>query len=292
MKGKGSKLKKQIPNIILALVFIIGLGIFLYPSISNFLNTWLQNRELSNYTHEVSELSTEKYDKLINDAKEYNANLVGNNLRRNAENIKNTDYPNLLSLDKKGIIGYLSIEKIDVKLPIYHGTSNSALQVGIGHLEGSSLPVEGESVHCVVSGHTGLPSAKLLTDLVELKVGDTFRINVLNERYTYIVDQILVVEPNETDALEIVEGKQYATILTCTPYGVNSHRLLVRGELVNNVIESDVVADATIVDSSTITIILSAILMIILFIVMINIRKRKENKERNNDNNEEEDISK
>ncbi len=291
MKEKKSKLKKQLPNIILALVFIIGLGIFLYPSISDFVNTWLQNRELSNYSHAVAELPTEKYDKLINDAKSYNETLVGNNLRRNAENTKNTNYQDLLSLDKKGIIGYLSIDKINVKLPIYHGTSNSALQVGIGHLEGSSLPVEGESVHCVVSGHTGLPSAKLLTDLVELKVGDSFRINVLNERYTYEVDQILVVEPNETDALEIEEGKQYATIITCTPYGVNSHRLLVRGKLVNNLPEYDVAGDAVVVDSNMITIILSSILMIILFIVMINIRKRKEKKERENENNEKEDIN-
>lgn len=292
MKEKSSKLKKQLPNIVLALVFIIGLGIFLYPSVSDFINTWLQNRELSNYTHAVTELSTEEYDKLLEDARNYNSSLVGKNLRQNADNIKNTNYKKLLSLDKKGILGYLTIEKIKVKLPIYHGTDTSALQVGIGHLEGSSLPVDGETVHCVISGHTGLPAAKLLTDLVELKVGDFFRINVLNERYTYKVDQILVVEPNETENLELIEGKQYVTIVTCTPYGVNSHRLLVRGELIENSVESDVAADAVVVDSSIITIILSVVLIIMLFIVMINVRKRKERKERENLENEKENISK
>ena len=154
------------------------------------------------------------------------------------------------------------------------------------------MPVEGESVHCVISGHTGLPSAKLLTNLVDLKVGDTFRINVLNKRYTYLIDQILVVEPNETESLEIVEGKEYATIVTCTPYGVNTHRLLVRGERLKEVEETEVDSDAVIVDSDMITIILSVILIIIWFVVMINIRRRKEKKEREYKENEKENNSK
>lgn len=279
MKQK-SKFKKQLPNIILALVFVIGFGIFLYPSVSDFINSHMQSKEINRYKHLLADLSTEEYEKKLAEAVEYNNNLVGYNLAQNTERVKDTNYNELLSLDKKGIIGYLTIDKIDVKLPIYHGVDTSILQVGIGHVPGTSLPVESETSHCIISGHTGLPSSKLLTDLVELEVGDTFRINVLNQRYTYEIDQILVVEPNETENLELVPGKQYATIITCTPYGVNTHRLLVRGELKSNIIDSDVSGDAVVVDSNIITIIISVILIIILFIIMISLRRRREKQEK------------
>ena len=296
MKEK-SKFRKQLPNIILALVFVIGFGIFLYPSASDFINSHMQSKEINKYKHLLADLSTEEYERKLADAVEYNNNLVGYNLAQNTERVKNTNYNELLSLDKKGIIGYLTIDKIDVKLPIYHGVDTSILQVGIGHVPGTSLPVESETSHCIVSGHTGLPSSKLLTDLVELEVGDTFRINVLNQRYTYEIDQILVVEPNETESLELVPGKQYATIITCTPYGVNTHRLLVRGELKSNIIDSDVSGDAVVVDSNIITIIISVILIIILFIIMITLRKRREKQEKSiknieRENSNEEDSSK
>lgn len=272
-------MKKQLPNIILALVFIIGLCIFLYPSVSDLINSWLQSQEISKYEQMVSELSTNEYDDMISAAREYNKTLVGNNLTQNIKQAKNSNYKQLLSLDSTGIMGYLYISKIKVRLPIYHGTDASTLQMGIGHLEGSSLPVDGETQHVVISGHTGLPSSKLLTDLVELEVGDTFKIDVLNQRYTYEVDQILVVEPNETDSLEIVEGKQYATIITCTPYGVNTHRLLVRGELKEEKVDAEISGDAIIIDSNVIIPIISIPIIIILFIVMINIRRKRREKE-------------
>jgi sortase A len=176
------------------------------------------------------------------------------------------------------MIGYLKIPKIDVRLPIYHNTDQSTLEVGIGHFKGSSLPVPGETVHTILSGHTGLPSSKLLTDLVELEVGDTFSIVVLNQIYTYEVDQILVVEPDDTDALELTEGKQYATIITCTPYGINTHRLLVRGELIQNTVNTDVANEAFIVDSSIIIAIIAIPLIIILFVIMINVRNKRNKK--------------
>ena len=213
-----NKLKKNLPNVILAVFVIIGLCIFLYPSVSDFVNEWAQNWEVSQYESKVSELSYDIYDNLISEAQEYNKSLVGKNLLFNNENLENTNYKNILSVENSGIIGYLKIPKINVRLPIYHGTDASILQIGVGHLEGTSFPVSGESVHAVLSGHTGLPSSKLLTDLVELEVGDTFSIVILNQIYTYEVDQILVVEPNETDALELVEGKQYATIITCSKF--------------------------------------------------------------------------
>ena len=281
---KKSKLKKNLPNIILALFFIVGLGIFLYPSISDFVNAWVQNKAISKYDNIVSELSFEEYEKMIKEAQEYNKTLIGKTLALNNENAKKTNYKELLSVDKTGIMGYLKIPKIEVKLPIYHTTEPAILQIGIGHLEGSSLPVGGETTHVVVSGHTGLPSSKLLTDLVELKVGDTFNIDVLNQVYTYEVDQILVVEPDETDALEIIDKRQYATIVTCTPYGVNSHRLLVRGFLRDNTINADISSEAIVVDSSIIVPIIAIPLIIILFIVMINIRRMKRGKEVDEEN--------
>jgi len=268
-------MKKQLPNIILALVFIIGLCIFLYPSVSDLINSWLQSQEISKYEHLVSELSYEEYDKLILDAREYNQTLIGNNLTQNVEKTQKERYEKLLSLDRTGIMGYLYISKINVRLPIYHGTDEATLQIGIGHLEGSSLPVDSETQHVIISGHTGLPSSKLLTDLVELEVGDEFKIDVLNQRYTYEVDQILVVEPNETDSLELVEGKQYATIITCTPYGVNTHRLLVRGFLRDDTVDANISGDAIVIDSNVMIPIISIPLIIILFIIMIKLRKRK-----------------
>jgi len=276
---KKNNLKKNLPNIILAVFFTIGLCIFLYPSISDFVNEWAQDREVSQYESKVAEFSYDIYDKMISEAQEYNKSLVGKKLVFNNENTENTNYKDILSVEKTGILGYLKIPKINVKLPIYHGTDTSILQIGVGHLEGTSFPVPGETVHSVLSGHTGLPSAKLLTDLVELEVGDTFSIVILNQIYTYEVDQILVVEPDETDALELVDGKQYATVLTCTPYGVNSHRLLVRGFLRENKVNADISSEAVIIDSSIIVPIIAIPLIIILFIVMINIRKMKRGKE-------------
>ena len=273
-----SKLKKNLPNIILAVFFIVGLCVFLYPSVSDFVNKWAQDREVSQYESIVSELSDDVYRDLISEAQEYNSTLVGHNIVENQENLNEEEYNNLLSVDGSNIIGYLKIQKIDVRLPIYHSTDQSILQLGIGHMEGTSLPVPGETVHTVLSGHTGLPSSKLLTDLVDLEVVDTFDIVVLNQIYTYEVDQILVVEPDETDALELVDGQQYATIVTCTPYGVNTHRLLVRGKLIENVINTDVTSEAVVIDSTIIIPIIAIPLMIILFIIMIKIRNKKKGK--------------
>ena len=282
---KDFNIKKQLPNIILAAVFIVGLCIFLYPSVSDIINSWLQSREINKYERLVSELSTEEYDKMILEAREYNKTLLGNNLTQNIEKSKNTNYKQLLSLDSTGIMGYLYIGKINVRLPIYHGTDASVLQNGIGHLEGSSLPVDSETQHIIISGHTGLPSSKLLTDLVELEVGDTFKLDILNQRYTYEVDQILVVEPNETDALELVEGKQYATIITCTPYGVNTHRLLVRGKLKDETVDANISGDAIIINSKTLIPIISIPLIIILFIIMISIRRKRKEREIDEEDN-------
>lgn len=270
-----AKQRKKLPNIILALFFLVGLCIFLYPFISDFITVFFQHREIEKYENLVSNLCFDEYEKVIKDAQEYNESLTKYKLEENSENTKNNNYNELLSLDKSGIMGYLKIDKINVKLPIYHGTGSSVLQKGIGHLEGSSLPVLGKSTHTVLSGHTGLPSSKLLTDLDKLQIGDVFRIDVLNQVYTYEVDQILVVDPEETEYLEIVDDKQYATLITCTPYGVNTHRLLVRGTLKNNEISSDIQnSDAVIVDLNFVIIIVSiTCIVFVLFVCILNKRR-------------------
>lgn len=278
---KNSKLKKILPNIILAIFFIVGLCIFLYPSVSDFINKWAQDKKVNQYESKISELSNDSYEKIISEAQEYNATLVGKNIVENLETLNEEEYNKLLSIDGSDIIGFLKITKIDVRLPIYHGTNQSVLQIGIGHMKGTSLPVPGETVHTVLSGHTGLPSSKLLTDLVELEVGDTFSIIVANKIYTYEVDQILVVEPDETDALELVDNMQYATLVTCTPYGVNTHRLLVRGKLIEDVVNTDFTNEAVIIDSSIIIPIIATPLMIIIYIMLISIRNKKKGKEEN-----------
>lgn len=275
MKKNKSKFKKNLPNILLAIFFIIGLCIFLYPSVSDLINDYLQNRELNKYQSKISELSNEDYAKIFEKAKNYNSSLVGKTLTDNNQNAKNTDYKNILSIDGSNVIGYLKISKINVRLPIYHGTDPSILQSGVGHIEGTSFPIEGETVHSVLSGHTGLPSSKLLTDLNQLQIGDLFDIVVLNKIYNYKIDQILVVEPDETDALELIDGKNYCTILTCTPYGVNTHRLLVRGELQQTSDNDDFLNEATKINSSIIIIFVSIILMILIFAIMISIRNKK-----------------
>ncbi len=227
---KDFNIKKQLPNIILAAVFIVGLCIFLYPSVSDIINSWLQSREINKYERLVSELSTEEYDKMIAEAREYNKTLLGNNLTQNIEKSKNTNYKQLLSLDSTGIMGYLYIGKINVRLPIYHGTDAAVLQIGVGHLKGSSLPVGGKNTHCVITGHTGLPSSQLLSDVDQLEKGDVFYIDVLKQTLAYEITDIRSVLPDDTESLNIVEGEDYCTIVTCTPYGINTHRLLVTGK--------------------------------------------------------------
>lgn len=226
--------KKYCTNILLITIFIMGLSIFLYPYVSDFINQKVQRKEIEKYKGKVREISYDKYDSMINDAQKYNEQLLYKTIEENTQKADERGYYNLLSLDSSGIMGYLVIDKINVKLPIYHGSDTSTLQNGIGHLKGSSLPVGSISSHVVLAGHTGMPSSKLLTDLVKLEVGDKFQIIVLNKTYTYEVDQILVVEPSDTENLNIEENKQYATLITCTPLGVNSHRLLVRGYLIES----------------------------------------------------------
>lgn len=237
MKKRKKSIANTLLTIILVLVFLVGLSLLLYPTVSDYWNSLHQSRAITGYTEQVADLDTETYDRLWAEAVAYNETLLNKPDRFQMTDEELEEYDQLLRVSGSDVIGYIEIDKIDCYLPIYHGTSESVLQVGVGHLEGSSLPVGGESTHCVISGHRGLPSARLFTDLDRLEEGDTFRLYVLDEVLTYEVDQILVVEPTEVDALAITEGEDYCTLVTCTPYGINTHRLLVRGHRIENVEE-------------------------------------------------------
>ena len=220
--------KSRASTVILIIVFLVGLSLLLYPSVSDYWNSFRQSRAIASYVESVSHLDNQEYRALLEEARAYNASLVGDKTRFSPTEEELAEYLTLLG-STGAAVGYVEIPAIKLTLPIYLGTSETVLQVGVGTMEGSSLPIGGESTHAVLTGHRGLPSATLFTDLDRLVQGDMFHIHILNETCTYEVDQILIVEPAEMDALEIVEGEDYCTLVTCTPYGVNSHRMLVRG---------------------------------------------------------------
>lgn len=232
---KGKKKRISISTIILTVIFLVGLGVMLYPTVSDYWNSFHQTRAIANYDAVVAELDETDYEALFQAAEEYNEKLRGLGAPFSEHEELSELYYSVLDVAGNGIVGYINIPKINVNLPIYHGTSDSVLNVAAGHLEGSSLPIGGEARHSVLSAHRGLPSAKLFTDLDELEVADIFTITVLNQVLTYEVDQILIVEPTQMEALNVTAGQDYCTLLTCTPYGINSHRMLVRGHRVENI---------------------------------------------------------
>ena len=224
-------MRKNLSTIILILIFLVGLSVMLYPSVSDAVNRKHQSRAVAGYAEELEQLSDADYQTYFDAADAYNRQL---NTTPNAFYKPDlvSGYAQTLDISGTGIMGYITIPKISVELPIYHGTDEGVLQVAAGHLEGSSLPVGGAGTHAVISAHRGLPSAKLFTNLDELEVGDRFTITVLNRVLTYEVDQISIVLPTEIDQLLPTEGMDYVTLMTCTPYGINTHRLLVRGKRV------------------------------------------------------------
>ena len=266
------KKKGNFINLILVLILLAGLSLLLYPSVSDYWNSFHQTRAISTYSENVANLDREQYDEIWAAAANYNASL---NQRSNAYLLseeQKQEYEQLLNVSGLGVMGYIEIPEIDVSLPIYHGTEESVLQIAVGHLEWSSLPVGGESTHCVLSGHRGLPSAKLFTHLDKLVEGDIFMLRVLDEVLTYEVDQILIVEPQETASLRIVEGKDYCTLVTCTPYGINTHRLLVRGHRIDNIEQAKtirVTADAVQIEPLLVAPILAIPLLLLHLILLL-----------------------
>ena len=227
-------MKKRVPTILLIVLLLAGVSLLLYPTISDYWNSFHVSQAVAVYAQDVEKLDQAQYDQIWRKAKDYNTALLKRpNLISLSEEEKEV-YKGLLDVNGTGIMGSIEIPKIHLSLPIYHGTDEAVLQIAVGHLEWTSLPVGGPGTHCVLSGHRGLPSAKLFTNLDQMEIGDQFELHVLDELLTYEVDQILVVEPADVSALTIEAGKDLCTLVTCTPYGVNSHRLLVRGRRVEN----------------------------------------------------------
>lgn len=232
-------MKRKISGILFGLMFLLGFAILIYPTVSNQWNTYRQNQLISSYEELIGKMAEEDFTKEWEKANAFNDTIIHNNIfgdvfGENGDDIKNTEYWQILNVGNDGVMGYVSIPKINVKLSIYHGTADDVLQTGIGHLNGTKLPIGGESTHSVLAAHRGLPSARLFTDIDQLERGDMFYIHVLDETLAYQVDQILDMVDKDDDetlqkALQIEEGQDHVTLFTCTPYGVNSHRLLVRG---------------------------------------------------------------
>ena len=279
-------MKKNRSTIILILIFLVGLSVMLYPTVSDYINQKNQSRAVASYSEEVENLSDVDYQAYFDAADDYNRRLAETpDAFYRPEEV--SGYTDTLDVSGTGIMGYITISKIGVELPVYHGTSDGVLQVAAGHLEGSSLPVGGAGTHAVISAHRGLPSAKLFTNLDELEVGDTFTITVLDRVLTYEVDQISIVLPTETDLLQPVEGKDYVTLMTCTPYGINTHRLLVRGKRIENAENQKhirVTADALRIEPIIVAPALAVPVLLVMLVVMLavpHLRKRKNQREEN-----------
>ncbi|MCI7805237.1 MAG: class C sortase [Oscillospiraceae bacterium] len=270
------KRKVSVSTVILVIVFLAGLSVMLYPIISDYWNSKTQSRVIADYDELLSSMDNDTCNALMESAKDYNDKLK--DLYNPLENYNEiTGYDDALDVTGTGIMGYVTIPEIEVELPIYHGTSDKVLNNAAGHLQGTSLPIGGENTHSVISAHRGLPSAKLFSDLDELEKGDRFTITVLNEVLTYEVDKIQIIEPDELDKLEIVDGQDYVTLITCTPYGINTHRLLVRGNRVatESKLSVRVSADAVKIEPILVAPFVAIPILIIFLIVMLGIDKNK-----------------
>ena len=271
-------MKKNKSTLILILVFFVGLSVMLYPTLSDYVNQRNQSRAVANYAQSVDTMTDADYSAYFDAADAFNAQVAANeNALYRPDQL--SGYYDTLDITGTGIMGYITIAKIGVELPIYHGTSDSVLQIAAGHLEGTSLPVGGASTHAVISAHRGLPSAKLFTNLDQLEVGDTFTITVLDRVLTYEVDKITIVLPTQTDDLLVADGKDYVTLMTCTPYGINTHRLLVRGRRVETPDQFKrirVTAEALKIEPIIVApVMVLPMLLILLIGMLLSTRKRK-----------------
>lgn len=276
-KSKRKRFLSSLINVVLILIFLTGVGLLAYPSFSDWWNSFHQTRAVASYIETVADMSAEENEKLWDAAAAYNEELAKTGVKYNLSEEELAEYNSLLNITGTGIMGYIDIPKIKIKLPIYHGVDDAVLQIAIGHLTGTSLPVGGQTAHCVVSGHRGLPSARLFTDIDRLTERDTFTITVLDKTMTYEVDQIRIVLPNELQDLQMVEGKDYVTLVTCTPYGINTHRLLVRAHRIANLADDvRISADALKVDPLIVApIIAASILAVLLVWLILNTYSRK-----------------
>lgn len=275
------KKKSRLTTIILVLMLVIGLGLLAYPTFSDWWNSFHQSRAIASYMQQVASMDTKQYEKMLEEAENYNRKLLTKANRYTLTEEEEAEYNSILDITGTGIMGYVEIPSINVSLPIYHGFDEAVLQVAIGHLLGTSFPTGGKGTHCAISGHRGLPSAKLFTDLDQLNYGDTFLIQVLDRTLTYEVDQIRIVLPSELQDLEIDPDEDYCTLVTCTPYGINTHRLLVRGKRIENAkADANVTADALQLDPLIIAPLVAApILLLLIVLLLIATGRRRKRRE-------------
>ena len=276
---------RRISTILLTLVLVIGMGLLIYPPFSEYWNSFHQSRAIISYAEKVANLDKEKYEQIWNAALEYNRTLTGKSNHWAIDDAEQEAYDAQLNVDGTGNMGFISIPRANINLPLYHGTNESVLQTSVGHIEGTSLPVgsvhsneedfnEVEyASHCVLSGHRGLPSARLFSDLDVMEVGDIFYLTVLDQTLTYEVDEINIVEPGDSSKIELVPGMDLVTLVTCTPYGINTHRLLVRGRRIENEktrLNVRVTADALRIEAIFVAPFIAApVLLLLVFWVLI-----------------------
>jgi sortase A len=285
------RIRKRIYSTLLVLAFLTGLSLLLYPTVSDYYNSLHQSRAIAEYSNKVKNLKEEEYEELLQEARDYNEKLANRGTTSFVlSDEEMEEYESLLNIDD--VMGYIEIPSIDCSLPIYHGDDEATLQVGVGHVAGSSLPVGGSGTHCVLSGHRGLPSAKLFTNLDQLAEGDTFIIRTLNETLTYEVDQIRIVEPEDVSDLQIIPGEDLCTLVTCTPYGINTQRLLVRGHRVDNTETSEAIrVTAEAVQLQPILVApFAAIPILFVMLIWVLRHNKNESKRKDDENDGENDI--
>ncbi len=273
--GKKAKKKDRFTTVLLFIVLIAGLSLLLYPSFADYWNSFHATKVISEYSDTVAEMSDDELSKMWDDAVKYNEDLYSHGGLTELSDSMRARYESLLNIGGSGVMGYIDIDCIKVSLPVYHGTSDGVLQVAAGHVDWSSLPTGGLNTHCVMSGHRGLPSAKLFTDIDSLKEGDIFVLTILNQTLTYEVDQIRIVEPENVQDLDIVSGMDYCTLVTCTPYGINTHRLLVRGHRIENIdAGAGVYSEAVVIEPLLVAPIVAIPLLIALLLLLLNNTKK------------------
>ncbi len=287
-KKKKTKKKKSglTSTILLVAIFLIGLCVLLYPTVSDFWNEKRQSQAIMNYDELIVDLTPEDFTEYFRKAEEYNRKLKLISFPFLGYSELDDEYYSTLDVNGNGMMGYITIEKIKIQLPIYHGTSDRVLNSAVGHLEGSSLPIGGESTHSVLSAHRGLPSAKLFTNLDKLVVGDIFTITILDKTFTYQVDQVLVVLPDKINELNVVNGEDYCTLVTCTPYGINTHRMLVRGTRIENIEEAkkvNIFTEAFQIDPLIVTpaVAIPMLGALLIFLMTKSSKEKKKNKAKN-----------
>ncbi len=295
-KKKKTKKKKSglTSTILLVAIFLIGLCVLLYPTVSDFWNEKRQSQAIMNYDELLVDLTPEDFTEYFRKAEEYNRKLKLISFPFLGYSELDDEYYSTLDVNGNGMMGYITIEKIKIQLPIYHGTSDRILNSAVGHLEGSSLPIGGESTHSVLSAHRGLPSAKLFTNLDKLVVGDIFTITILDQTLTYQVDQVLVVLPDKINELNVVNGEDYCTLVTCTPYGINTHRLIVRGTRIENIEEAkkvNIFTEAFQIDPLIVTpaVAIPILAALLIFLMTKSSKEKKKNKALKNTENKKDE---